>query len=68
MKIFEARANGDQWKSISCIQTNVKSDIGCGFPYIIHFYANINGELTQETKIDYDFQSLGEDIDLIRTD
>ena len=55
------------WKKISCVTTNVKSYIGCGFPYIIHFYAKIEDQLTPETIIEYDYQSFEDDVELIQT-
>mmetsp|Transcript_36979 Transcript_36979/g.35688 ORF Transcript_36979/g.35688 Transcript_36979/m.35688 type:complete len:112 (+) Transcript_36979:581-916(+) len=42
MNTFHRRANDDYWKSVRCIQTNIKSKIGCGKPIIIKFYAPID--------------------------
>lgn len=67
MNTFLKRANDDYWKSISCIQTNIKSKLGCGTPIIIKFYAPINIDEPSE-EIIYDFKSLGSDEDLIKTD
>lgn len=64
---FQRRANDDFWKKINCVQTNIKSKLGCGTPIIIKFFAPIDQE-DPEAEINYDFRALGEDIDLIKTD
>ena len=67
MSVFTKRANDDFWKTISCIQTNVKAQIGCGTPIIVRFYAPLDRE-DPGKQIEYDFRSLGEDEDLIKND
>ena len=42
MGIFGKRTNDDTWKKLDCIQTNVCSQIGCGTPIIVSFYAPID--------------------------
>ena len=39
MQVFKHRANDDFWKTVSNMQTNVKSKIGCGYPINVVFYA-----------------------------
>lgn len=54
--VFGARTSDGIWKRINCIQTNVKSKIGCGFPYIVNFYAKIDGKkLLPTSNIQYNF-------------
>lgn len=67
MNTFLKRANDVYWESVSCIQTNIKSKLGCGVPIIIKFYAPIDVD-DPDAEIIYDFRSLGEDHLLIRTD
>jgi hypothetical protein len=67
MNTFLKRANDDYWKTVSCIQTNIKSKLGCGSPIIIKFYAPLDA-IDSETEIYYDYKSLGTDEDLIRKD
>ena len=67
MNTFLKRANDDFWKTVSCIQTNIKSKLGCGTPIIIKFYAPLDQE-DNETEITYDFRSLGSDEVLLKTD
>jgi len=62
MNVFQRRANDDFWKSVSCIQTNVKAQIGCGTPILVHFYAPISHDKPLD-QINYDFRKLGEDED-----
>lgn len=64
--VFGTRTSDNFWKKIDCIQTNVKCKIGCGFPYIVHFFAKIEGKLTPESKITYDYKQFEDDLDLIR--
>ena len=64
MKTFQWRAAHEYWHSVIYIQTNVKSRIGCGTPIVVKFRAPLKSEnLDQE--IVYDYQSLGEDADLV---
>ncbi len=35
-------AKNEDWKTIACIQTNIKSKIGCGTPIIIKYYAPLD--------------------------
>lgn len=67
MNTFLKRANDEYWKQVSCIQTNVKSKIGCGTPIIIKFYAPIDYE-EPDNEITYDYKALGGDKELIMTD
>ena len=67
MSAFHKRANDDYWKTVSCIQTNIKSKLGCGQPIIIKFYAPLDYE-DPEMEIPFDYKSLGEDQDLLRRD
>lgn len=67
MNTFLKRANDDFWKTIGCIQTNIKSKLGCGTPVIIKYYAPVNPEYPDE-EIVYNFRSYGEDADLIASD
>ena len=67
MYLFQKRLSDDIWKSIMCVQTNIKSQIGIGYPIHIDFYAPL--DITDPEKpIEYDFRSIGEDIHLIQTD
>ena len=56
MYILNKKANDPIWKNIDYIQTNIKVKVGCGFPYVIHFYANIEGKLAPDTDIEYDYK------------
>lgn len=67
MNTFLKRANDEYWKSVSCIQTNVKSKIGCGMPIIIKFYAPIDYN-DPEAEIVYDYKSLGADNEIVKKD
>lgn len=67
MNTILKRANDDYWKSVSLIQTNIKSKLGCGTPIIIKYYAPINQE-QPENEINYDFRELGTDKELAFTD
>ena len=67
MHVFQVRANDFQWKKVSSITVNAKAKIGCGFPFNIHFYAKIEEQLTQDTKIVYDYESFESDVELIKT-
>lgn len=67
MSTFHKRANDDYWKTVSCIQTNIKSKLGCGVPLIIKFYAPLDYE-EPESEIHYAFKEIGEDSDLLRRD
>ena len=67
MNTFLKRANDEYWHSVSYIQTNIKSKLGCGTPIIIKFYAPLDPE-DVEAEIPYDFRSLGPDEELIRSD
>ena len=67
MNTFNKRQNDPEWANINCIQTNIKSKIGCGVPYIIKFYAPIDVN-DKEAEIIYDFKQFGTDEDLIRSD
>lgn len=67
MNTFLKRANDDYWKKVSCVQTNIKSKLGCGTPIIVKFYAPVD-QSEPENEIKYDFRSLGDDGDLVRQD
>ena len=67
MSTFHKRANDDYWKTVSCIQTNIKSKLGCGQPIIIKYYAPLDYE-EPESEIVYDYKSLGVDEELILKD
>ena len=67
MSTFLKRANDVFWESISCIQTNIKSKLGCGVPIIIKFFAPVNPN-DIDAEIIYDFRILGEDHYLLRHD
>eukprot|EP00347_Sterkiella_histriomuscorum_P018862 403343887 len=67
MSTFHKRANDDYWKTVSCIQTNIKSKLGCGQPIIIKYYAPLDYD-EPESEIVYDYKSLGADEDLILKD
>ena len=68
MNTFLKRANDEYWNTVSYIQTNVKSKLGCGTPIIIKFYAPIGEGEEAEQEIQYDFRGLGADISLLRSD
>lgn len=53
------------WLTVSHVQVNVKSKIGCGQPIVVEFFAHIDAE-DKTRAIEYDFRALGEDQDLIR--
>jgi len=61
MNIFHLRAHNEYWKTVRCIQTNIKSKLGCGKPIIIKFYAPIDPQNPHQ-EIQYDFKALGEDL------
>lgn len=67
MSTFHKRANDDYWKTVACIQTNLKSKLGCGTPIIIKYYAPLDYE-DSDAEIVYDYKSLGGDEDLIKKD
>ena len=67
MNTFNRRQNDEEWKKISCIQTNIKSKIGCGHPYIIKFYAPIDMN-DKDSEIHFDYKQFGTDDELIRKD
>ena len=47
-----------------CVQTNVKSQMGIGYPIHIHYYAPV--DINDPSKpIEYDYREIGDDIDLI---
>lgn len=64
-EILAIRANDNFWKTVNCIQTNVKAPIGCGTPIIVNFYAPVNPDDITAT-MNYDFRQFGNDEDLIR--
>ena len=49
------------------MQTNVKSKIGVGQPILVQFFAKID-PVDPEAPIEYDYNGLGNDKDLIRND
>jgi hypothetical protein len=67
MNTFLKRANDDFWKTIGCIQTNIKSRLGCGTPVIIKFFAPVNPD-DPEDEIIYDYKAFGQDEELIKID
>ena len=64
MSTFLKRANDDYWLSVSYIQTNVKSKLGCGTPFLIPFYAPLD-VVHPEREIVYDFKGMGSDEELV---
>lgn len=67
MYILNKKQNDPIWKNVDYIQTNIKVKLGCGFPFIIHFFARIEGDLTPETEITYDYKQFGEDVVLMQS-
>jgi hypothetical protein len=67
LQIFQKKANDGFWKSISSIQTNVKSKIGCGSPITVQFYAKMDPKKA-DASIIYDYKQFGDDMSLIRND
>ena len=67
MQVFHKRASDDFWKSVNCIQTNIRAKIGCGFPIIVKFYSPVSHS-DPSSEIHFDFQQFGDDRELIRTD
>ena len=49
-----------------CIQSNIKSQFGCGYPIIVNFFAEID-ENAIHKEINYDFKAFESDEFLIRT-
>ena len=66
MKTFQQRAAHEYWKQVIYIQTNIKSRIGCGTPIVVKFYAPLDHEVP-EAEIQYDFRSLGDEVELIKS-
>ena len=67
-EIFSGRfGNTERWKSLSFMQANVKSKIGCGQPIDVNFFAPVN-LLRPSDGLVFDYASLGEDLDLILHD
>lgn len=64
MNIYNKRANDDYWKSVSSVQTCIRSKIGCGQPIVIHFFAPINEKRPHDTIV-YDFRQFGNEENLI---
>ena len=67
MNAFLRRANDEYWKTVSCIQTNVRSKLGCGSPIIIKYYAPIDYN-EPDAEINYDYKAFGKDEDLVKRD
>jgi len=67
MYLFQKKFSEKIWQNMLCIQSNVKSMLGCGFPIHVNFYAPINLS-HPEAPITYNFRDLGEDLDLIKHD
>ena len=67
MNTFQRRRNDPFWKTVSCVQTNIKSKTGCGKPYIIKFYAPLNPD-DPESEVEFDYKNVGEDADLMKRD
>jgi hypothetical protein len=59
------KPHDDGWQQVEYIQTNIKSFVGCGTPIYVNFFAPIN-QLNPKSPINYDYQSIGEDLRLIR--
>lgn len=68
MYLFQKKFSEKIWKNMLCIQSNIKSMIGCGFPIHVNFYAPINLS-APEAPIVYNYRDLGEDdLELILND
>ena len=65
--LFRRKEEDSHWKAIECIQSNVKSMIGCGYPIIVNFYAPITKE-GRDVKIVYDTKQFPSDSVLIKHD
>lgn len=63
--LFERTKSDKIWSKIDCVQTNIRSQLGCGTPISVNFFAPIN-ETNPEKTIIYDFRSLGDDEDLVK--
>lgn len=57
---FQKRANNDYWKTVNCIQTNVKSKLGIGKPIIIEFSAPLLQE-DPGKEINFNFRQFEKD-------
>lgn len=63
-----AKAKGvSYWRTVQCVQANIKSRIGVGQPVIVHFFAKMD-PIDHQAPIEYDYNGLGNDKDLIRHD
>ena len=60
MYLFQKKFSEKIWRNMHCIQSNVKSMIGCGYPIHVNFYAPINLS-TPEAPIVYNYRDLGDD-------
>lgn len=67
MYLFQKRFSDEMWKSMMCIQTNVKSQIGLGYPIHIDFYAPVDIN-DPEKQIFYNYRDVGDDLQLIKED
>lgn len=63
---FRRRANDEFWKTLTCIQTAVKTKTGIGHPVFFTFYAPIN-ETRPNDDINFEqFKDMEEDLDLLK--
>ena len=68
IKAFGEAANANHsTKLFQSVQTCVKSKRGLGEPFIIKFYAPMDVTKPDE-RIEYNYRSLGDDVELIQTD
>ena len=67
MYLFQKKYSEKIWRNMLCIQSNIKSMLGCGFLIHVNFYAPIDLE-HPESPITYNFRDLGEDLNLIMYD
>lgn len=51
--------------NVDCIQTNIKSKIGCGKPLFVYFFAKFDPQSPSKALV-YDFKTFEEDAFLIR--
>jgi hypothetical protein len=64
-RAFDGQSGGvHNMKNYNSVQTCIKSKLGIGVPTIVKFYAPMNMKDTS-SKIEYNFRSLGDDVELI---
>ena len=64
MNLFQRKAIDPVWKTVNCLQTCVKAQIGVGTPIVVRFYAPLDKQKPM-AQIAYDYKGLGKDEDLI---